>query len=147
MDFRKRRKWERRRAIAASKVSQLHEQAGLKQPGRLPPKYRSNGPLAERLTRLSRRIDPNFIPPEKYRGAGRSKSFVYARLSKDIDFDLVENSRRRATWSQRLVWRERVQKATPEEVARRNDMETCKERPHDSRKGRGGGRSFIPWCR
>ena len=82
-------------------------------------------------------------------GAGRTLSFVHARRSRvEPDMDLIDRSSRRATFSQRRLWADRVAKETPERVSKRHDMETCKERPKDSRKGKGGAsRSFVPWCK
>nr|QJB21494.1 MAG: hypothetical protein [Microvirus sp.] len=156
MDFRKRKKRDRVAAIALVRAGKTRAKAGLPLPqNKIPPKFRSNGPLADRLSRAFARNVKKSTGDMATPGAGRrSSSFVYARRSSPSvpipdRFDPIDRSGRRATFTQRKAWAERVASESPERVARRNDVATCKERPQDSRKKRGAGpsRAFIPWCK
>lgn len=155
MDFRKRKKRDRIAAIASIRGGKTRAKAGLPPVKKLPPKFHSTGPLADRLSRAFARNAKSSKGDMATTGAGKHLTFVHARLSGRRPtklperFDLIDNSGRRAAFSARKAWADRVALEPPERVNRRNEPQHCKERPQDSRKGKGGAkkRGFVPWCK
>lgn len=155
MDYQTRKRRARRAAIATKKTEVVRSQAGLRTAqriagaalGRLTPSVLKlpSVPLLNAAGRLERslrrsRIEPKKTLPPKYRSAGPSLRLRAPLAVKGWEVSPVVGE----------DWSARARDARVERFKQRLSLNTCKERPSDSRKGKGAGGAkptFIPWCK
>lgn len=155
MDYQKRKRRDRKAAIAKKQTASVQSQAGLRTAqriggvgvGRVTPSVFNvpSHPLIHAAASLERsvrrsRIEAKKTLPPVYRSAGTSLRLRAPKVKR---------------WEASPVlgedWSTRARDAGLPAFKERFNLDTCKERPTDSRRNRGKGGAkaprFIPWCK